>query len=288
MAIGEKKMWMKVGSGSVILGLGLIAIPFAGAQTIPIQATAGGPQIVKAQVDGHSGLFLFDSGFGVTAVTPVTAETIGCKPWGNLVGFRATGERVDSTHCNAGKLTLGSVDLPLPTIAVLDLMRYMPPKTPILLGAIGLNAFAGRTITIRSGAKEIILETQTSLSKRIRAAQAIPIRLVRDSEGVALSVNVGVPTSSGMAWMELDTGNAGPNMISKAIAPLFGLDPKGTVPQNAELQILPGVVAKGQVQVLDLILDGNIGQSFLDQWDVTLDLANSRGWLVAAATSTKR
>jgi hypothetical protein len=57
-----------------------------------------------------------------------------------------------------------------------------------------------------------------------RLARKIPSG-VREAGGVALSVYVAVPTSEGMAWMEIDCGNGGANVIGKHLAPLFKLDP---------------------------------------------------------------
>jgi hypothetical protein len=39
------------------------------------------------------------------------------------------------------------------------------------------------------------------------------------------------------------------------------------------------VAVRDEAIVRDLILDGDIGQAFLEHWDLTLDLARGKGWL---------
>ena len=45
----------------------------------------------------------------------------------------------------------------------------------------------------------------------------------------------------------------------------------------------PGIPIVSPIMVTDLIMDGNLGQPFLSQYVVTLDLAVSRLWLTPIA-----
>lgn len=249
---------------------------------IDIRTVEGGGQTLDASIAGRPGAFLFDSGWGVSAVTPRFAAEIGCKPWGQLTGFRATGERQDIERCDFARLQLGKLALAIPTLGVIDVMRFLSGSTITYAGAIGLDAFAGRTITICSKAKQLIVESRFSLAARVAHARSVPIRIVRDVEGAALTVDLGVPTASGMVWMELDTGNYGVTMIGRHVAALVGLDPSIKHAQRLTMRISPGITVEGMARVDDLILDGNIGKDFLDHWNLTLDLANGRGWLAPA------
>ena len=72
---------------------------------------------------------------------------------------------------------------------------------------------------------------------------------MREAEGLALSVVIGVPTSKGTAWMELDTGNDDPVVVvSKYIAPLLGVDPASHSPHPIEVALGPGMVLKGDAE----------------------------------------
>lgn len=105
------------------------------------------------------------------------------------------------------------------------------------------------------------------------------MRLVRVAEGAALTVDMGVPTPSGMTWMELDTDNYGPSMVDRTIADLFELKRAEAGVQRWHVSPATGLDFSGPVIVRDLILDGNLGRDVLRHWLVTLDLANGRGWI---------
>ncbi len=241
---------------------------------------------LRPRAGGQDGLFLFDTGGGVTIVTPTTARLLGCKPWGRMTGFRATGQRLDTPRCDDARLSLAGHGLAAPIAAVHDIDALVDPKAPTLSGSIALDLFAGCAITIRPLAHELVLETAASLARRTRGARAVPIRIVRDLEGVALSVDAAVPTASGRAWMELDTGNLGPILVGKHVARLLGLDP-GVSAQPARFALDGGVPVRGPARVRDLIMDGDIGQPVLVQWDVTLDRAAGRAWLRPAITAAR-
>ena len=242
--------------------------------------------LLKARVGGQDGLFLFDTGGGVTIVTPKTARAVGCHPWGQMTGFRATGQRLDTPRCDDVRLSINGQTLLAPSAAVYDINALVDAKAmPILSGLIALDAFAGKTITIRPLAHEIVLETTASLGPRIRHAREIPIRIVRDLEGVALTVDAAVPTAAGRAWMELDTGNLGPVMIGRHVAALLGLDATERAQQEASFSLGGVAQVREPERVSDLIMDGDIGESVLRDWDLTLDLAAGRAWIQPATVN---
>ena len=127
-----------------------------------------------------------------------------------------------------------------------------------------------------------MLESPATLKLRIAHARMIPIRLVRDVEGAALTVDAGIRTPQGMLWMEMDTGNTGPTLVGRHAAALVGLNSGEADVQDLTLPLVPGVVIHGRARVGDLIMDGDIGRDFLNRWDLTLDLAREKGWLTPA------
>ena len=253
---------------------------------LDLVALPGGALGLRGEVAGHAGLFLFDTGGGVTTVTPATAALSGCKPWGRITGFRATGERMDTPRCDNLRVSLGGQEFTAPTASVLDVGSLVGPDMPSLSGLIALDMFAGRSITIRPLAHELVVETASSLAERIRGATEVPIRPVRDVEGVALTVDGAVATPAGRAWMELDTGNLGPLMVGEHVAPLLDLDASRPDRQPASFALVGGVAVTGPARVSRLIMDGDIGEDVLGRWDVTLDLTNERAWFRPAAEVT--
>lgn len=238
---------------------------------------------LRAKVRGQEGTFIFDTGGGVSYLSPAFAQAIGCKPWGQLSGFVLTGQRLDMKRCDNLMFYIDQNPFPAPIAGVFDLMKFMPPNVPRIDGSIGLDVFADRAITLNLAERTLIVESTPSLNARIRQGREVPIRLVREVEGVALAVVVGVVTPEGTAWMEIDSGNGGANVIAAHIAPLLNLKTGIKEPQPAKFNLAGGIPVNGDARVNEtLIMDGNIGTRFLINWNLTLDLARGRAWLSPA------
>lgn len=235
---------------------------------------------ISAVVGGKERTFLFDTGEGITMISPQVAADLNCEPWGNIVGFRMLGERFEAPRCDAVNFNMAGEMFHAPNTVVYDLSKISGDDAPPVDGAIGLDLFAGRTITLELSAKRLILETKKSAARRARAGIEIPMRISR-SDGGALDVNLGVRTKRGILWMELDSANAGPTIfVAPAVAPLLNLETTSRQPQLVNLDLGSGVTFQGKARVFpDMIMDGNIGVQFLINRNITLDLKNGRAWV---------
>ena len=249
--------------------------------TIPLEPYLQAQAVVHAVVNGTPGTFLFDTGEGVSSFSPSFAEKIGCHPWGRISGFRMSGERLDNKHCDNITFDIAGQKLLAPVVSTVDIMEFPGPLVPPVDGSLGLDLFAHRTITIIPR-KAILLESPSSRAQRIKAAREFPVRIVRDVEGIALSVDAATRTPEGLAWMELDTGNGGSLVIANHIAPLLGLRADMTTPQQGKFELANGIPVEGTIRTRDLIMDGNISAQFLNRWILTLDLEQGRAWLASA------
>lgn len=274
-------------AGAVCCTLALSAQTPVPVAVIKLQSYEPGTSLltVHASVGGHDGTFLFDTGEGISAISSAIAQKTDCKPWGQVTGFRMTGERIDSPHCDNLTFEMAGQSFAAPTAAVFDIMKFFPPDNPQLDGSIGLDLFAGRKITFAYSARTITIESPESFAARIAHATEIPIRVVRDAEGAALTVDVGVPTPDGTAWMELDSGGGSAFIIANHIAPLLQLDTASKARQTVSLAIGKVPVTAPARTASHLIMDGNINVPFLEKWDVTLDLATGRAWVAPAVAN---
>lgn len=252
-------------------------------EAIPLAIYQGKQFTVEATVAGKPRTFLFDTGEGVTMIDPALAREAGCEPWGNIAGFRMTGDRIDTKRCDGVAFNMGRRRYVAPSVMVYDLGEIAGKDAPPLSGAIGLDLFAGRTITLDLPHRRVVVETPASLRARLRGATEVPLRLVQGDAG-GLDVNLGVTTVKGLAWMELDTGNAGPTIfVSQAMAPLFGLNPETREPQDVVAR-LGTAVLKTRARVFpNMIMDGNIGMQLVRERAITLDLKEGRAWLAPVA-----
>jgi hypothetical protein len=233
---------------------------------------------VHASVNGQEGTFLIDTGGGISIITPKFAERIGCKPWGQITGFRLTGERLDAPHCDGVSFEMGGGKFKAPAVGVFDIMQFIGANAPPLDGSLGLDIFAGKVVTRIPGVG-LVIETPASFKARIAGAKELPVRVVRDAEGLALTLNGAVQTPAGLAYMELDTGNTGTFFVGNHIAALLGMQPDSAAPFAGSLTLANGIVASGPTRTTSLIMDGNIGAGFLNHWTMTMDLEHGRLWL---------
>lgn len=260
----------------------LLSAPFALAQsaiTIPLEPAGHGLLTVQATIGGRRGTFLFDSGNGVDIISPAFAAAIQCHPWGQITGFRMTGERLTSPHCDHLPVTIAGKSFDAGSLTVLDLGALMPKDMPPIDGAVGLDLLANQAFTLSYADHSLRLLDMAALAHATKGMRAMPIHIVRDAEGVSLTVNLPVTTAAGTAWFEMDSGNTSQTvLINKALAPLFGLAPDAK-DGRIHLALEDGTAFTGQARVLDLILDGNLGTSFLSTHDVTVDLVHSTAWI---------
>jgi len=245
---------------------------------IPLEPYLREQAVIAASIGGHVGSFIFDTGEGISSISPEFAKKIGCKPWGRITGFRMSGERLDTPHCDNLRFMLADQQFLATAVSILDIMDLLGPDVPHVDGAIGLDVLAGHAITIVPR-RELIVENEASLASRVAHANELPVRLVRDAEGLALAVDGAVPTPAGTAWFELDTGNGGANVVANHIAPLLGMPVEASTPFESRFSLANGIIVNGKIRTRDLIMDGNVGAEILNRWVLTLDLRNGRAWL---------
>lgn len=269
--------------GALLGGLSDAASP-TGDETVPLAVYQAKQFTVEATIAGRPRTFLFDTGEGLTMIDPRLARDLGCEPWGNISGFRMTGDRIDTKRCDGLSFAIGRSRYSAASVMVYDLGEIAGKDAPPLDGSIGLDLFAGRTITLDLPHRRVVLETPSSLQARLRGATEVPLRLVTSDAG-GLDVNLGVTTPRGLAWMELDTGNAGPTIfVSQAMAPLFGLDPATREPQDVTIRLGTHALKTRARVFPNMVMDGNIGMQLVRGRAITLDLKEGRAWLAPVPT----
>lgn len=269
----------------LLSALALAAAPARADQptVIPLKPYLGVLWSFEGRVNGRDGLFLLDTAGGLTVVTPSGAEAAGCKPWGQLTGYRMRGDRVDLPRCDAVAIEVAGAKLDVPTAGLFDMSRLLPANAPPLAGSVALDAFADHAVTLDLAHRRLIIETPASLAARVRGAQAVPVRFTRELGGLSLTPMVPVETAKGRAWMELDSGSDAAIIIDRHVAGPLGLNPDAKAAQPLTAKLAGGVALTGPALVQDLILEGNLGLPTLARWTVTLDLAGQKLWISPAA-----
>ena len=271
------------------LSAGLLSLSLVVGGVPSVQAPVEKPQVIKLErfrkalwkvhltVNGVPGDFLFDTGGGITLLSKDFAPKVECTYWGRNTGYNMFGKRGDDAHCDGVQLKAGEVTLTPVSVGHIDFGDQFPgDKAPD--GLLSLDAFDGKAITIDQVAGTLTIETPSSLAERVAPMKELPMRLVRDCSARCLNAFLAVPTPKGQTWLILDSGAGGVSLIARDYADAFGLDSAKKMGQQLRVDVAPGVSVDSPVMIADMIMDGNLGQPFMSQYVLTLDLNRGRLW----------
>lgn len=275
---------LRVGWLAAATGVAVAALTF-GAQQAPRQARpvnlALQPYIatlrtVPVVVGDETLPFLLDTGGGFTVLTPDVARAAGCAPFGRVTAFRSSGERIDLPRCGPVRLTVGGIAM-TGEAAVLDVMRLLE-GAPRIGGILSLQTLEGRAFTLDLAGNRLVLETPASLRARTAALRPLSVRLSRQGGGAAMDLFLEVASPGGSLWLELDSGNAGPVLLSPHALAQLGVTLSGEGPQRVALDV--GGLGPMPVDAVarELIYDGLLNAKFLESVVLTVDLRSARAW----------
>lgn len=101
-------------------------------QIVPLAVHQQKQFTVEAVVAGKPRRFLFDTGEGITMISPALAKEIGCEPWGNITAIRMTGDRLDLKRCDDVRFAVGGRTFVAPSVIVYDLSEIAGRDEPPL------------------------------------------------------------------------------------------------------------------------------------------------------------
>jgi predicted aspartyl protease len=245
---------------------------------LTLRPYAGALKSVDVTVGRHMLPFILDTGGGISIITPEVAGEVGCIPFGRLTAFRHNGERIELQRCGKVALGVGSMNVDVET-AIFDLMAVLRKAgdLPVVGGLIALDAFEKMPVTFDYANNRLTVESPASLKHRLEGMAPLSIRLSRQAGGASLDLFVEVRAKRGTIWLELDSGNNGPVLLSKHAIEQLGLDAAQTsLPLTLDVIGLGAV--KCEAAVGDLIYDGLLNARFLNDAVLTVDLASTRAW----------
>ena len=280
--------WVR--SALFCLFAGLVACAQSGPRSLPLTLNmnpyVGRLVTLDVQVGDRETPMLFDTGAGVTAVTPELASSFDCAPFGRLVGHRMSGERVDFEKCGRQTISFGAYKSST-DVYVFDLMALLPEGLPDLGGIISLASFADHPFTLDLENKQIIVETESSLRDRVKDAKQADLRILKGIGGDGeITVLVGVEAEIGDLWFLLDSGN-----LDHVIVAPHALDQLGTVavPASAlkaddvtkqEIEIAGIGIVPVDVRLADILYDGVLNEALMRRYLITFDFATERIWFL--------
>jgi hypothetical protein len=239
---------------------------------VELRPYVGELKTIDVVIAGRQARLLFDTGAGLTAITPQFARSIGCEPWGQLAGFRMNGERVDFQRCGRIALQMGAFSVQR-ELSVFDLASLLPAGLPPIDGVAGLDLFENETVTLTRGLAALRIESARSQRRATSGLRGGRIRLSREAGGAGLTVFAPARSPRGDLWLLVDSGNLAGLRLSPASVEALG----GGETLTVAVEGAPAVAIEPEI-VAELIYDGALNAAFIGAHDVTLDLANQRGW----------
>lgn len=240
---------------------------------------------VNVSIGGAERRFLFDTGGGVTVISPELAKQLGCEPAGRLTAHRMSGERIDAPRCAEVPLALGGVALTTEAV-VMDLAALMPPDWEKVHGLISLQTLESVPFTLDLAKNQLTLETPASLDARVAQVRPVEFRVARPAGGAAVDLFVKVDAKPQPLWLIVDSGNIDRVVLAPHAARALGRAAASGSPRE-ELEPVELIVSGSAVTLpavaMDLIYDGNLGTSFLNGAVLSVDLPGSRVWLSRGA-----
>lgn len=252
----------------VLLALVCLGAPRAWAEPVALSAYVGNFLTMDVEIQGQRARLLFDTGAGITSITPAFAARVGCTPYGAIIGFRVSGERVAFQKCADVSIVAGGRRT-THEIGVFDVTALLPADWPPIDGVIGLDAFEGAEITLNLVDRELSVGRRTG-----RDWRQGDLRLQREMGGMGLTAFARVEAQTGSLWMLLDSGNMGPTLLSPgALAQL-----NATAPPPSLFVSGAGAHAVEAALLESSIYDGNLSWAFLRDFEIAFDLRRSQIW----------
>jgi len=255
----------------------------AQADTLPLHRGPGHLRTITVRVAGRDVEYLFDTGGGVTVISPEDSVTLGCVPGSKGFGVRLTGEPLRGRNCANVNLTIGHMESRTDA-GVMDLAKLLGPGAPPVHGMISLMSFRGRLLTLDLAADRLIVETPQSFAERTRHMTPIDVRLATGPNGGELEAFVGLTARNGAKlWFEWDSENNASTLIAPSAAALLGADTTSTA-LDVPVQFAEGVSATVPAHLKsDMIHDGVLSAGFLERATWSVDLEHGRMWVGSIA-----
>ncbi len=241
---------------------------------------------VKVEINDNLYHFLFDSGAGITMISPEIAEELHKPVYGNYVGFRMSGEKVEMQLCDSVDITLNGMDFFHPYVAVFDMMSLLPKELERIDGMISLQTFENNEITVDLENNKLIVETEESFTQKIKNMSEIPSHFANGQSGLELNIFVGITAKTHLWWFLFDTGNIAKTKISKNIAQEWDFSLK----ENEITEIgnytfdIAGESITVPTIIDDIIYDGALSYDFIQQSIYAISFIDKKIWIEKQGT----
>lgn len=254
--------------------------------------------------------FLFDTGIGLTVLTPELARAVKCVAGHDVhTGRRMSGQEVTLPLARLSELAVGSRswrNVPVGIFDFLPARPALPAEFSSVGGILSPGAFDGAPFTLDGPGRCLVLEDPGSLVERRARGRALPLRAVREGPSLGLFVDLDLPGPR-RAAVEVDTGSGGVILDTRFMVGL-GLSPGAPGVRTVEgsdetghpyvrhfvedagpfrLSGAPAATFRRSPAMFQRIIhDGLVGTTFLLPFTLTFDVEGRR--LIVAREGARR
>lgn len=250
--------------------------------TLRLKKYFGNLKAVEVGIQGKQYDFLFDTGGGETFISPVVARQLNKKLYGRVTSFRMSGESIQYQKADSVSLLVGSSNIFHETIGVWDVMTLLPKGFPPVHGVLSLKTFKDSRLTLSLADNYIILETPSTLKKRVRPMHLIESRFASGMDGHDLTIFLCVPKQQHRYWLLFDSGNLNDLLLSHSTAFEWKLQSDTVQHRNqlSEVELLIGSsIIRGKATSTSMIYDGALNFDLLKQFIFTIDFPLEKIWV---------
>ena len=261
------------------------------AQTIiPLENYFRTLKSVKVEIENKTYNFLFDTGGGITMVSPEIVKEINKSTYGNSVGFRMNGEKVESILCDSVNIKIGGIDFLHSSVSVFDIMSILPKEFKRVDGLISLKTFEQMKIVLNLSENKLSIESDESFGKKIKSMDIVKSRFANGTNGTELNIFIGIPFRNHLWWFLFDTGNIAQTIISNNIAEEWGLkiDMESEITEIGEFKLAVAGDSISSLTIINkIIYDGALSFDFLIQSVYAISFKDKKIWTKTVGRKNK-
>lgn len=236
---------------------------------------------IKVEIEGKTYEFLFDTGGGITFISPSIVKEMNKAVYGNFVGFRMSGEKIESKLCDSVYIKIGGSNFFHSYVGVFDIMSLLPGEFKQVDGLISLKTFENEKISLNLMDNKLIVESEESFINKIKNMDLVKSQFASGPSGRELYIFTGILFKHHYWWFLFDTGNIAQTKISDNTAREWGINPKN-ISESSSIGEFTFVIAGDSIStptaVDKIIYDGALSYHFICQSEYTISLKDEKIW----------
>lgn len=235
---------------------------------------------VKVEIEGNKYNFLFDTGGGITMISPEIAKRINKTVYGNSVGFRMSGEKIESKLCDSLDIKIGGVNFFHSYVGVFDLMSLLPKEFERIDGLISLKTFEKERVTLNLSENRLVIETEESYKEKIKNMNFVQSRFANGLSGSELNIFIRIKVNNRLWWFLFDSGNIAQTKISEIVAQDLAIAYKEneiTEIGKQKFEIAGDSIITPTI-VDNIIYDGALSYDFIQQFEFIISFEDHKIW----------